>query len=197
MNDFREIFGALTVVLSALVYVPLIISTIKGKLKPHPVTWFIQVLVLGTGGMILLFNGAHAGSWGYLVSTTFCLVVTILSFFNYRKSSKFSRADIVFLLLALAALVLWLLSRDLAVISVILLAAASALGFVPTITKTWRDPRSESLYTWVVFFLIVTFGIAATENFDFVNIFGRAVGAFVSVLLIFIMIFRRRKKRYM
>jgi O-antigen/teichoic acid export membrane protein len=190
---WQEISGIITIVLTVLVYVPLIVSTVKGNLKPHPITWFIQTLSLGTSGFILLFNDAHAGTWALLSGAVFCLIVTIVSFKNYRKLSRFSRKDFLFLFLALSALFLWLLSRDLAIISVTLLTAASIFGFIPTFIKTWKDPRSESFYTWLLFLLIVIFGIAATAHFDFINLLQRVVGGFINSSLILIMVFRRRK----
>ncbi len=193
MEYFREISGILTLVLVALIHVPLIISTVKGKLHPHPVTWFVMSLSKGISGVILLFNDAGPGAWGLMFGATCSMVVAILSFVKYRKFSRFSRNDVIFLCLALISLILWLFSQDLAVISVILLTVSSVLGFVPTFTKTWKRPRSESLYTWSLFLLLAILGMIATANWDFVNIFQRAVGAVTDVSLIFVMIFRRRR----
>jgi len=192
-DNFREISGALTVILSVLVYAPLIAQNAKGKLKSHPVTWAIVTLSGGTNAVILWFNHAGPGAWAPLFAAVCCLVLTIVSFFSYRKTDRITRRDIFFFCLGLAALILWLISRDLAALSVVLLTIANTFGFVPTFIKTWRQPRSESLYTWIIFQLMAIFGIVATAHFDFVNLFQRIANIIINGSVIWIMIARRRK----
>ncbi|MCL2280375.1 hypothetical protein FWC31_00590 [Candidatus Saccharibacteria bacterium] len=194
MNDFRDIFGVLTIVLSALGYIPVIAQTIKGKLKPHPVTWTVSTLTGGAKALILLFNKAGPGAWSPLFSTVCCLVLSIVAFFKYQKTLRITRRDILFLFLAISAVVLWLISRDLAIISVILLVASNIFGFVPTFTKTWKHPRSESLYGWTMSILGAVLGIMATVHLDFVNLFPKSVYTVLNCMMIFIIIFRRRKE---
>ena len=193
MNHLREISGALTVVLTALVYVPLIISTARGRLKPHPVTWAVVALSTGANSVILLFNDAGPGVWGQASATVCNLVLAVVSFVSYRRLSRITRRDVVFFLLAITALVLWLISRNLAAISVVLLTVSSVLGFVPTFTKTWDEPRSESFYTWSLLSLMAVFGVIATTSPNFVNLFQRTSNIFLNTSLLMIMVVRRRK----
>ncbi len=193
MDFFREFFGILTILLAALANFPLIVQNVRGKLKSHPVTWAVATLTSGIQGVILLFNDAGPGTYGPLFAAFCSLILTIVSYHNYRKSDHITRRDIIFFLLAIIALILWLISRDLAALSVILLATATALSFVPTLTKTWRQPRSESYYTWVLFLLMAFFGIAATAHWDFVNLFQRMVNVFLNIAVILIMVFQRKK----
>ncbi|MCL2038189.1 hypothetical protein FWG95_04300 [Candidatus Saccharibacteria bacterium] len=183
----------ITIVLSALIFIPLIISTIRGKLKPHPITWLVLTLSGLTNTLIMFFNDAGPGAWGVVTGVIFAFILTIVAFINYRKTSRISQLDILFFFLAIVALILWLISRDFAVISVILLTATSVFGMVPTFVKTWKEPRSESFYTWSVLVSMSIFGIAATEHFDFVNLFRRTVSIFHDGAVILIMIIRRRK----
>jgi len=190
---FREIFGIIIVVQSFLIYIPYIYQTIKGKLRPQPITWVIACLSGGSIGLILMFNHAGPGAWGYLFTAFFTLILSVVAFSTYYKSTKISRSDIVFLGLAILSLALWLLSRDLAVISVILLSISSIFGAVPTLTKVWKSPRSESLYVWAMFLSQAVFGIIATVNLDFVNTFRRAVMIAINFATISTMIYRRRR----
>ncbi|MCL2174341.1 hypothetical protein FWH58_03580 [Candidatus Saccharibacteria bacterium] len=190
---YREIFGAITMLQSFFIYIPYIYATAKGRLRPHPITWVIACLSGGSSGLILLFNGAGAGAWGNLLTVFFTLILSFVAFFNYRKSSKISRHDVVLLCLAILALVLWLLSRNLAVISVVLLSASSVFGIFPTLMKTWKNPRSESLYTWIMFLFQAIFGLIATANFDFVNTFRRFVMVAINSTVIAAMFYCRHK----
>jgi len=193
MDSFREISGVLTVIMSTLVFVPLLISTAHSKLKPHPITWAIASLTSGVSALIFVCNNAGAGAWAPISQTILSTALTIVSFHYYRKSSRITRQDMFFFFLAIMALILWLLSRDLAAVSVVLLQVATVLGFVPTFTKTWKRPRSESYYTYTIFLLMNVFGILATVNLDFVNLFNRVANLPLNSSMILIMVFRRRK----
>ncbi|MCL2038179.1 hypothetical protein FWG95_04250, partial [Candidatus Saccharibacteria bacterium] len=167
----REIFGIITIVISSLIYIPMIVSTIKGKIKPHPISWAIAGLTSLISGLIFLFNDAGPGGWVPIYNAGLSFILTAVSFHFYRKSARITRQDMLFFFLAILSLILWLLSRDLAAISVVLLQVTTVLGFVPTFTKTWKHPRSESYYIWNLFNLVSIFGLAATVNLDFVNSF--------------------------
>jgi succinate dehydrogenase/fumarate reductase cytochrome b subunit len=138
-------------------------------------------------------NGAGAGAWGNLFTAICTFTLAIFAWKNYKKGGKVSRRDWIFLGLAVLALILWFCSRSLAAASVILLSISSIFGAVPTLAKTWKKPKSENLYTWIMFFIQGICGMVATTKFDFVNLFRRCVVISINAAVIFTMIYRRRK----
>jgi hypothetical protein len=163
----KPIFGLLGVVLGLVCYVPYFVDTLKGRTTPHVYTWFI----LGTLGMIgfglQVDDAAGAGAWVTLSAAI--LAYTAFGLGLRVGDKQITWMDTLFFLLALVALVLWLVAKQ-PVLSVILISVTDLLGFVPTIRKAWHKPYSETALTFRLIAVRQIFALLALERYTLVTV---------------------------
>ena len=145
MYDPKVIVGLIASLLVFVGYAPYVIDTLKGKTKPHIYTWFIWGVVTLLVFFFQFNAGAGAGSWLTLSAGLVCLFIFMLSFRHGARN--ITRLDAVFLMLALVALGLWVITKQ-PLVSVILLVVIDMLGFIPTIRKSWNKPYTETLFSY-------------------------------------------------
>ena len=136
--------GILVVVASLLAVVgniPYLKDVIKGKVKPHPYTWFIWTLVSCVVFFGQMAKGAGIAVVATGVSEIFTLIIFLLSlrygFKNPPKNDKY------FLTIALLGLIPWFVTKD-PTISVITVVLIDLVAFIPTLHKTYCYPKSET-----------------------------------------------------
>ncbi len=135
---------ALVIVASLLALVgniPYLRDVIAGKVKPHPYTWFIWTIVSCVVFFGQLAKGAGMAAIPTAVSEIFTLIIFLLSIkYGFKNPPK---RDKYFLALALLGLIPWLITKD-PTISVITVVAIDLVAFVPTLIKTYRQPKTET-----------------------------------------------------
>ena len=139
--DIKVILGAVAALLAAGSAYLYIRDIFRGNTKPHIFTWLIWSIVTVIGFLGQWFTGAGAGSWATGVSAVYTVFVFFLAF-KYG-TPDITTFDKICLGLALISIIPWLLTDNI-VLSVLLAAFTDVVGFVPTIRKTWRAPKSES-----------------------------------------------------
>jgi hypothetical protein len=142
MPEFKIIISSVAVILGFVGYVPYLRDILKGRTKPHIYSWFIW----GFLGIILfalqVSAGAGVGTWSLLAVTLISFLIFFLGLKNGQKD--ITKTDTLFFILAILALVLWLLVKQ-PILSAILITLVDMLGFAPTIRKSWSKPHSETL----------------------------------------------------
>ncbi|HYC34773.1 MAG TPA: hypothetical protein VEC13_03515 [Candidatus Paceibacterota bacterium] len=147
MIESKTIFSAVAIILTFLAYIPYIRDTLMGKTTPHAYTWFTFGTATAVIFALQLSAGAGAGAW-------ITLVISLTVFFIFALSLKrgeknITLLDTTFFISALIALGLWIFAKQ-PMWSAVLLAVTNALGFAPTIRKSWNNPFSETLSTYVI-----------------------------------------------
>lgn len=142
------LLGALAGVLSTFAYLPYIVDTIAGRTEPQRASWLIWS-VLGTIAFFSqVFEGATASLWFAGVQVSGTITVFLLSI--WKGSGAFLRAaDYLVLGIAAMGLVIWYFTET-AAYALVITIAISLLGGALTVTKSYRNPDSETLTTWVV-----------------------------------------------
>lgn len=128
-------------VLAVVGNLPYLVDTVRRRIQPHPYTWLVWSIV----SCITFFGQLQRGG-GYAVIATGCAeVFTILIFLASLRNgfSDVRRIDTVFLVIALAGLVPWYLTKD-PTASVVAAVGIDLVAFVPTLRKAWRSPASEN-----------------------------------------------------
>lgn len=146
MAIMKEIISVIAVFLTFAAYVPYYRSILKGKTHPHIYTWALWGLVTVLIVALQIKGGAGAASLVTIAGGLLCLGVIILSLKSGKKD--ITKSDKVVAILSLAAIVSWLIA-DQPVLSVILIISSDMFAFIPTVRKSWRNPRSESLLFYV------------------------------------------------
>lgn len=121
--------------------VPYLLNVVKGRVKPHPYTWFVWTIVSCVVFFGQLAKGAGIAVIATGVSEIFTLVIFLFSLkYGFKNPPK---ADKYFLGFALLGLIPWFLTKD-PTISVITVVLIDLVAFIPTLRKTYRLPKSET-----------------------------------------------------
>lgn len=143
----KEAIGIIAVVLNIVGMVPYIRSIYRGKTKPHLFSNIIWAIVTTIAFFAQLTKEAGPGAWTTLISAIATVYVCILCVKYGTKDV--TRLDYFFLFAGLISIIPWLITND-PTISVVLATIIDACGFIPTIRKTWNDPKSENLFSWII-----------------------------------------------
>lgn len=131
-------------------FMPYIYSILKGETKPSRTTWVIWAVI----GAISLIQDYAVGSrdsiWVSLGAAIGPLSIALLSL-KYGTHEKDSSEKYYFIGSAIALLV-WFLTGS-PILGLALNILIDFIGAMPTIIKTWKDPYSEDLTSWL-FFLV-------------------------------------------
>ena len=121
--------------------VPYLRDILKKRVQPHPYTWFVWSIV----SCIIFFGQLAKGAGVGAIPTAASEIFTVIIFlFSLRYGFKNIRPiDTLFLIIALAGIVPWILAHD-PTISVIIAVSIDLAAFVPTLRKTWVHPKSET-----------------------------------------------------
>jgi hypothetical protein len=168
VRDLHLYVGVLGGVIGFAAIFPYIASILRRDSRPNVVSYALWSLLIGVSIWAQVDSGA---SWslifmvGDLLSV---LAVVALCAVGYGYG-RYGRIEWVCTALAIAAVVLWQLTDE-PVLAIVLALAADVLAAAPTIVKTWRDPWSETPWTWLAVALGAALGVASTTIFDFANL---------------------------
>lgn len=143
----KSALSIIAIILIFIGYAPYFRDIIKGKTKPHVFSWFVWGFVTGIIFFLQLQAGAGPGAWVTFGTIIVQFAILFLGFKNGYKDIK--KIDIIFLVVAFAALPIWLIVKQ-PVISIVLLSTIDMLGFMPTIRKSWNHPYTETLSFYVI-----------------------------------------------
>ena len=125
------------------------LDTLRGRNQPNRVTWAMWTVVpmiafaaqIGQGvGLQSVFT--FAGGFGPLL-------VLIATFVNPEAYWRLTSFDLICGLMSLAAVVLWAITGK-GLVALVLSVVADFFAAVPTITKSYRVPASESGYPFLL-----------------------------------------------
>ncbi len=147
--DLYAILGLLSGIIVASSAVPYVYSILAKKTTPHPITWILWAFM---GGLSLFFYwdlGARDTIWIAVVNFVGpCIAATLsLKYWDWRDGfNGFEYACLVF---SIISIVIWIVSRD-PVLALTFNIIADALAALPTLTKAYRQPETESTWSWGV-----------------------------------------------
>jgi hypothetical protein len=137
----KETFAVAAALLAVAGNVPYVIDILKGRVQPHAYTWFVWTVVSGIVLFGQIAKGAGVGALPTLAAEIFTFVIFLLSLkFGFKGVTK---TDTFFLLLALAGIIPWIMTSD-PTVSVIVAVSIDVIAFIPTLRKTWAEPKSET-----------------------------------------------------
>jgi hypothetical protein len=162
-----ELVGIISGVFLIVGYIPYIYEVLRGSGTPNRASWFIWCL----STVIILFGvhqtGTNEAIWVPVADAIGCTSIFILSIF--RGVGGWSKTDRISLVICAASLLVWWYTGD-----VLIALFANLLiyvsGYIPTIKKSVRNPKGESLVAWTYFFIgvllnLLTVIIGTDEGF--------------------------------
>jgi hypothetical protein len=147
MGDFRDLLGLLSVALAIVAAVIYIAQTVRGEVRPHPLSWFLFGILSLTGYLVQRDEGARQGSWTLLAMTLICFLFVIVSVVRGERS--FSRREWAFLIAGGAVFVVYLFTKQ-ANVAAALTTLVDALGYGPTFVRGWSQPKKDSVASFAL-----------------------------------------------
>ncbi len=144
----KELLAIIAAVLAFVGNISYLKDVAKGVVHPHPYTWFIWSIVSMTTFFGGLAKGAGIGALPTGVAEAFTIIIFLFSLkYLFMGKSEHIRAQIrtidhYFLAIALLGLIPWALTKD-PTISVVIVVLIDIVAFIPTLRKTWSQPKTE------------------------------------------------------
>jgi hypothetical protein len=160
--DIKYYFGVVATLLTIVAYIPYCYSIIRGKTKPNIITWLVLFVI----GAISFFSYKELGAVNTLGFALANLVGPLVVFLLacVKNGMHEQMQDLYFLLISLLAIILWIATGE-AFIGLLFNLIADLVGFVPTIVKAYKQPKSEDLLTWAMFSLGGIMALMALERY--------------------------------
>jgi len=160
-----QIFGYLAALLSIFAVLPYIRDILKGKTKPERASWFIWTVLGSIAFFSQLAKGATNSLWVVGVGTFCVLIVSILSI--KFGTGGFARRDKISLIIAAIGLLLWFFTKEAAIALYITILVGSTGSFL-TVVKSYEDPESETISTWIIAFISGIFAALSVGEWSFI-----------------------------
>jgi len=160
-----QIFGYISVLLSIAMIFPYIRDIFRLETKPERGSWFIWTVLGFIAFFSQLAKGATDSLWLTVGQTTSVLIIFLLSLkYGYGGLGK---RDIRALVGAGVGLILWYLTRE-ASYALVFVILVDSIGTFLTLTKSYKDPGSETLSTWVMSGTSGIFGMLAVGSLNLI-----------------------------
>ena len=163
MFDWRNIAGIGAGIFSLLGFVPYIITIFQGKTSPNRASWSIWASL----GIVLAVSNYSAGAretmW-LLTAYAVCQITIAVLSLKYGEGG-WNTFDRTCLLGAFVSIILWQLF-DSPLIAITISIAIDSLGALPTIKKSYLQPETEDLFSWMMFWTAGTLNICALAQWS-------------------------------
>lgn len=173
-----------------------LLATIKGKIKPNKVTWFLWALA-----PLVAYAAEASQQVGLLSLMTFAvgilpLFIFLASFLNRQADWKITKFDLACGALSLAGLLLWAITKvgDLAILFGIF---ADGLAAVPTVVKSYQAPETESSHVYLFNAIGAAITILTVQRWDFASWVFPAYIFLLCVFLFLLIKYKLGKKIYL
>lgn len=186
----KEMFAIVAALLAIVGNLPYLIDIVKGKVKPHPYTWFVGSIV----SCIIFFGQITKGAGIGALPTAASEIFTIIIFlFSLKYGFKgITGSDTFFLAIALMAIVPWLLTSD-PTLSVVFAVSIDLIAFVPTLSKTWRRPRTETPLLYGMNVSRHILALFSLQTYNIATVLHSVAMIGVNSLMTLIILFRKKR----
>jgi len=146
-EHWRNSLGMLSVVLAIAAAAIYVYQTLRGAVRPHPLSWFVFGVLSAVGYWVQRDEGVAQGSWALLAMTIICFLFGTVSL--ARGERRFSKWEWAFVTAGGAVFVLYLFTRE-ANVAAGLITLIDALGYGPTFVRGWSRPRKDSVASFAL-----------------------------------------------
>ena len=127
--------------------IPYIRDTLRGRTRPHRGTWFIWG---NLAVVVSVSQWADGASWSLTLSATQIVLIGFIFVLSIGRGEGGVSAPELFMIAVAGAGVAGWVTVDEAVVATAFVVAADLIGTALMMPKTYRDPESETLSTFVL-----------------------------------------------
>ena len=170
-------------------FLPYLRDIFRGKTKPHAYTWLIWTITQGTAVAGLIKGKGGWGSLSFIIGVALCFFIFLLSLkYGTRNITK---SDTIVLIAALSAIVVWWQLEN-PLLAVFMVSVIDVLGYIPSFRKTFEDPWTETVISWVFFSIANILTIFALSEYNLLTLTYLVTITFANLILLAICLIRRR-----
>ena len=167
------------------------LATMRRKIRPRTMTWFIWALLSTCVAYLQLKHGAGLGASVTMIAAG---ANYILAFLAWRYGHRtIHPIDSVSIVATIGVLLLWLFASD--ETTVLFAAVAYAIGFVPTFERSYRKPHVEMLQPFVMNVLKYSASLVVMGSYNFETVIYPLILAFLNVFFLCMIWWRRKMKK--
>ena len=191
-QDWRDALGLLSVAIAIAAAAIYVYQTLRGEVRPHPLSWFVFGVLSGVGYWVQRDEGAAQGSWALLAMTLICFLFVAASVARGERS--FSKPEWAFVAASAAAFVLYLSTRE-ANVAAALITLIDALGYGPTFVRGWSEPNKDSVASFALNAAKFVPSLMAMDPITFATSFYPATLLVLNTAVSVLLVARRRALR--
>jgi len=181
-------FAIIAVVVGLISYYLYTRDLFSLKTKPHIYSWLIWTITQGTAMVAIYYGG---GIWGGLELTMGTIFnVAILVFCLKYGTKNITKRDTIVLIIALIAIFVWW-QLKIPLVSVLMVSVIDFFGFLPSFRKSYEEPWSETLSSWLLFSVANIFSILALNQYNLLTLTYLIFITVGNMSVFFICLFRR------
>jgi len=154
MFEYLVIIAAVASLLAAFVYIR---SMFVGGTKPNRISWLMWAIAPLIATAAALSNGVGWAVLPVFMAGFSPFLIFTASFFAKKAYWQLSTFDYVCGVLSGFALIMWWLTKN-PNVAIVFAITSDALASIPTLTKAWTNPETESVWP----FIIGVFGAASS-----------------------------------
>lgn len=185
---FSNWVAVVGVVITLYSYVDYYRGIFAGHFRPHGFSWFVWGMLTATGTAAQIWGG---GGWGASIMALTSAACFGIAFLSLRHGEKnIMSSDWVAFAGGLLAIPLWVITQS-PLWSVVILAVADAVGYWPSIRKTWHDPEREGVAVFALASVKQTLALLAMDDLNIITGFYPGVLVFVNGAFVTLILWRR------
>lgn len=143
----NEILGYLIGIILVVGFIPYFRDILKGTTKPERASWLIWSVLTTIAFFSQLASGA---GWSLMLTGVDTLVVILIFLLSIKYGvGGVTRRDKLSLVFAAIGLLVWYITNS-PTIALVLIIAIDAVGAYLTVYKTYKDPDTETTFSWVM-----------------------------------------------
>jgi hypothetical protein len=192
LAGWRDALGFLSVALAVLAAVIYIAQTLRGEVRPHPLSWFLFGILSLTGFLVQRDEGARQRSWTLMAMTVICFLFVAASVARGERS--FSRREWAFAVAGGAVFVVYLFTRQ-SNVAAALTTLVDALGYGPTFVRGWSQPKKDSVASFTLNGVKFVPSLMAMDPISFATSFYPATLLVLNAAVAIMLVIRRRASR--
>ncbi len=187
--DIKTILAIVAAVIG-LAPLPFYIRSIFwGSTRPHAYTWLVWTITQGTAVFGLWYGGGGIALLSMSIGVFTIFGIFIISLFRGTKNIK--TFDTVTLVAALGAVFVWW-QLDQPVLSILMVCLIDALGYMPTLRKSFEDPWSETIALWAICTGSNFIAMFALREYNFLTLGYLSTISALNLLLVCVCLLRRQ-----
>ena len=187
--QYKIIFASISVIIGTLAFFPYMRDIFLKKTQPHSYTWLIWSITQGTAVVGIYYGGGGIGGLEFTIGT---LLTFIVFLFSLKYGSKnITISDTVILISALLAIFVWWQLKN-PFLSILMISVIDVLGYTPSFRKSYQEPYSETVLTWISFVVGNCFALLALGQYNFLTM-GYIISISVANILLAIICLIRRQ----